>query len=874
MSTWMPFRKTMHRYCEPYCAAITNWSLYSNEKHIANRFAILDSVHDMLMNLTNDGNEYLFRLVLETPCELLPEVLPTVPQFEVNGDRQAFEYAKQQTNPIIFSCAGSYFQRLTLKALSGFCEQALVSQNFRTRKIIISSVFETLLRVPEAAGMVHVQYALLSDGVYYDYPREPVPLTEEAKLCLSKIIDFRKETKLMQECIAEVEREKAELASIIAAQEKEKELEQKRLKSIAKKEKRKQKNKDTIQIHSNEKKNRDKSNKNKNDEIYDYGAHLLEEDDEVVWLTEHESVGVKVAAFFPDPLYYFSGLPKEAIDEETKLEMEKKKPYVGQVVKYAPPTTSKHKNQLYHILWEDGDEQDYDEDEFLIGQELFEHLDEWTTDHESVGIRVAQYFPMNAKKNSSLKAFVGVVTRYQRPSDATSNDQLYHILWKDGDQQDFDQQELNEATALYKLLYTRKSTTLIPVDSVLSASSLINEKSGKSSNDALLENSSVTVTTKESNNHDNSSIAESNVKRLDAKEMSQHHNKDKYDNPSDKNEGVQTKQNQSLHDNNKNTNKSNGSNSKPKSNAAVEEIQWTSSHAIIGKRVAQYFEIRLGKEKSSKYGLKPFFGTVLKYAPPSKPRLRDQIYHIAWEDGDECDYDETELTKGLQLADSLINPLSQNKSDSNISVIQTNAVTSSLVNQRKRKTETNISSNEKLKKLETDKVEESTDSQIVSLFVEDKTDVVDSIISNGISESVPEVVHEEAMNYDDFNSTLNKNEQIDVDAIMNDAIMNNDDQFVEENNEIINEDEYNMIGEDEDYDADDVTTEQLVEEDLVDRPHPEIINEFRGSPPTLKQVTKQTSRKILQKVTVDLNEYMDEDGHDVDNVDEVDDVMK
>ncbi len=35
------------------------------------------------------------------------------------------------------------------------------------------------------------------------------------------------------------------------------------------------------------------------------------------------------------------------------------------------------------------------------------------------------------------------------------------------------------------------------------------------------------------------------------------------------------------------------------------------------------------------------------YAPPSKEGRNDQLYHILWEDGDEEDYGELELRKGL-----------------------------------------------------------------------------------------------------------------------------------------------------------------------------------------------------------------------------------
>ena len=39
---------------------------------------------------------------------------------------------------------------------------------------------------------------------------------------------------------------------------------------------------------------------------------------------------------------------------------------------YAAPTSPKARDQLYHIVWDDGDEQDFDEDELKAGLALLE----------------------------------------------------------------------------------------------------------------------------------------------------------------------------------------------------------------------------------------------------------------------------------------------------------------------------------------------------------------------------------------------------------------------------------------------------------------------------------------------------------------------
>ena len=44
----------------------------------------------------------------------------------------------------------------------------------------------------------------------------------------------------------------------------------------------------------------------------------------------------------------------------------------GTVAVYAPPTSPKARDQLYHIVWDDGDEQDFDELELKAGLALLE----------------------------------------------------------------------------------------------------------------------------------------------------------------------------------------------------------------------------------------------------------------------------------------------------------------------------------------------------------------------------------------------------------------------------------------------------------------------------------------------------------------------
>jgi len=69
---------------------------------------------------------------------------------------------------------------------------------------------------------------------------------------------------------------------------------------------------------------------------------------------------------------------------------------------------------------------------------------------------------------------------------------------------------------------------------------------------------------------------------------------------------------------------------------ACENVEqgWTIRHASVGTRVSSLFDVD-GVEKR-------FSGKVTRYLPPSRQGKRDQLYHVVWEDGDVCDYNEQE----------------------------------------------------------------------------------------------------------------------------------------------------------------------------------------------------------------------------------------
>ena len=80
--------------------------------------------------------------------------------------------------------------------------------------------------------------------------------------------------------------------------------------------------------------------------------------DENGWTLCHSTVGTRVAGKF-------------IIQKQKKGMLDDEQIYFGSVVKFAPETSKGKHDELYHIMWDDGDEQDYDIDELNTGVKLY-----------------------------------------------------------------------------------------------------------------------------------------------------------------------------------------------------------------------------------------------------------------------------------------------------------------------------------------------------------------------------------------------------------------------------------------------------------------------------------------------------------------------
>lgn len=465
MPTWVPLRAGMQQYCEPYYAAIHAWRKYDH-KIVLNRIQLLVAIAGILDDFSQARDHHEVKLSYEYQGSvLLPEKVPTAGVEYLNGgDLIAFEVSKALVPAAIFKKCGAIFQGLLLFPIAGHSEALLATANRSTRASALRAL-ATLLRLPEEAGLgkltVH-KHGLDDEGMDYVCP---TGLLDRAAAFAAFLRDSADAGYLQHQ---QMTNKRPRPSRAVGQEEKAKDAIipwTKMHKSVGTKvaayftvgpavvssssTSSSTSTSEGLQrklFHGTIVSYAPPSSSKVRDQLY----HIVwdEDDDEEDydelqmlkavelfastsgWTEEHSMVGRKVAAYFSMP--------------DRRL-------FQGTVAKYSPPSAEEEGDQLYHIIWEDGDEEDYDETQLQGGLALYHDLFEtvWLKDHASVGTKVAAYFPLPSMRKKR-RVFTGRVTKFSPPSNAEEGDQLYHVVWEDGDEEDYDEQQLVEGKRLYQ----------------------------------------------------------------------------------------------------------------------------------------------------------------------------------------------------------------------------------------------------------------------------------------------------------------------------------------------------------------------------------------------------------------------------------------
>jgi hypothetical protein len=630
---WIPLSHCMQLYCEPYFKAVDRWRGSRNIQLLANRINALDTIEQLLRDYSQRftaGVSYDFDLVYESSR------LPIASQhffstvissagtlYHPHGDLIAINSAKaaffssntvQSSSPSfssllswLFNMIGSFFQKNLLIQLSGQNDEYLISANLSNRTAVIS-LLEKLFQISNDAGNIRFVYRKRkhSEETY-----KAPPTTEE----------------LSNDVISDNESEE-----------------------------------------SDEEDNETGFHRIQTSSFQQFAFYPLSEKAlnflTVLIESQYDNYSPKSplsAAVVPPPsisstVQSSSSLESNVNDtvdsfienqrDTRELMVERKenrrsinRPYVTEHLQQNgfggnPSCSFNEEDDSHNGI-------DGVSDAPFIPATRLSLSSEWlSSGHHSIGTLVAAFFHVGRRR-----IYRGIVSHYLPPSSSSSSkstnphkggrgkknrkgDQLYHVIWEDGDEEDYDERQYNAGIAFYQQNFERKNDSFSSCVSDATENSGIrkNLKELKTSDQSILISSSspnsengrscqsvfLVETEKDGYFQDDSCLASVGGKRKI------------------KNEPVIRKKRTST--------SSSVLPTEPTSET------WITDHASVATSVAAFFPIdKTGKRKAL------FRGKVTRFSPETSKDASNQLYHVCWDDGDEEDYSEGEYQKAVLL---------------------------------------------------------------------------------------------------------------------------------------------------------------------------------------------------------------------------------
>jgi len=404
-------------------------------------------------------------LQTDDDVELLPEVLPSAGvDFVLGNDKLAFHAAKDMIPAEIFKNGGWFFQNNLLKGIAGFDDTALSNSNKVTRDSTIK-LLEKLFRLPESSGFVRISYYRSLDPTILQM--ELPELNELAVKLFNQLTTFT-ET-VVNTVVPGSSISKDEYISIVKSSKKDSSIKLP-----------KQTTKLITNTSSNTKRTRDiktvKDEKVEKQEKVEKKEKNSKKTNKVIdltpWTEDHESVGLKVASYFynlddldkltdyqivrlPDPN---TSVPK---NNKRPVKLPRKDLFIGTITKYAPPSGPDENDALYHVVWEDGDEQDYDYNELQDSRARYLNniAYQWNRVHDHIG----KYFAVNENneinnhdiindeqlnKKSKLSNYkIGTVIEYSPANDHSV--ESFKVKFDNEEEAIYDLVEIEKGIQLY-----------------------------------------------------------------------------------------------------------------------------------------------------------------------------------------------------------------------------------------------------------------------------------------------------------------------------------------------------------------------------------------------------------------------------------------
>jgi hypothetical protein len=616
------------------------------------------------------------------------------------GDHTAYQASRALIPMELFNKSGFLFQKFLLNPMAGYSESFRATANTETRKSIITAI-EKLFRLPNSAGKVRWIFRKVNkisnsntgktqDSVVNDIFSTPQKASKTirgerdgegedkersssaAYRKFPMVVDLSESSMALLQAVFPHPSPSAPSVSLLNSKTRpELRIVKKATSAVKKPNEGKTTSKRAKKTGKNQRKG--KAGKKTQHEHEDSEAKT-EEDiglTTIKWVTsDHASLGRKVASYF-----------QAGRRGQRKL-------FFGEITKFAPPSINfdeggnEKNDQLYHVSWEDGDEEDYDQQQYEEGLSLYEGEATWTNeDHESVGKNVAAYFNTSSNSKSlELTLFCGTITKYspavcagdtetRNRSDGQRSpssrrllrNERFHVVWEDDDEEDYTKEQYEAGARLFTKLENEEE----------------NENQRLRSEGSLLKDHTITsspfyspysllppaLSTRAASHP---SISSKKAIRYnyddDAEEAGDKKSRDERgEGGIDEVTAVDGKPKKSKRTPPKKKNQNDVK--------ALEEKGWIFDHPSVMTKVADYFHT--GKKR------KLFTGEVTRFLPESSEGAKDQLYHVVFEDEDEQDYNDDEYHEAMQRLESKDNQelvLKNEKNTNNSEVLKAVAV--------------------------------------------------------------------------------------------------------------------------------------------------------------------------------------------------------
>lgn len=280
------------------------------------------------------------------------------------------------------------------------------------------------------------------------------------------------------------------------------------------------------------------------------------------------------------------------------------------MLKYAPPTSETESDQLYHVVWEDGDEQDYDEEDLQKGIQLYHETYEnggggrsGNRSSSSSGSSSAKNTPVKKQEEEEEVEEVEVVEKKTKKEEQREKEE----------EQDDDEVEIVEPPPRSRNRSGSHSQTT-------------SSSSSSSSSSSGYKPEPTSGTKRQRGSGEDSSPVKSKPAAA----------------PSSSAKKAKTT----------------AAAAAGKSSTDNDEPVWVTMHSVIGTKVCAYFPCASNdpdgvyppsKRNAKGKKFKPYDGEVTKFAYESAPGENDQLYHVVWEDGDEEDLFQAEFDEAKEL---------------------------------------------------------------------------------------------------------------------------------------------------------------------------------------------------------------------------------